>query len=245
MDHAAWIARCLGRAEGAPLASEDIAALTARLREDHYGAGTTLFRTGQVPSRVHIVRRGAVELSRRLKDRKVVLQIARSGDVVGDVPVFLRMTEFSDAITLEDTVILSIDSLTLHRLLRERPRLAWRWILSVSARMASGGARVADLLGGSLEARVARVLVRQADHGIVRLGQRILAELVGGERTSVNRVLKQLEAQGLVRLRYGHVEILDDAGLAGSAGLADWVGAKRAIGRTAFTTADDALPRGA
>src|SRR5581483_10049734 len=92
MEHAAWIARCLGRAEWGPLASGDVAALAARLREDPYPAGTALFRPGQAPRRVHIVHSGAVELSRRLKDRKVVLQIVRSGDVVGDVPVFLRVT---------------------------------------------------------------------------------------------------------------------------------------------------------
>ena len=46
-----------------------------------------------------------------------------------------------------------------------------------------------------------------------------LAELVGARRTSVNRVLKGLEAQGLVQLRYGQVEILDEAALSKVAGL--------------------------
>ena len=36
-----------------------------------------------------------------------------------------------------------------------------------------------------------------------------LAELVGGNRSSVNRVLKRFEEQGLVTVHYGQVEILD------------------------------------
>jgi hypothetical protein len=53
----------------------------------------------------------------------------------------------------------------------------------------------------------------------VRLSQAVLAELVGGRRTSVNRVLKRLERQGFLRLRYGQAEILDEGGLAAAAGL--------------------------
>ena len=46
-----------------------------------------------------------------------------------------------------------------------------------------------------------------------------MGELVGARRTSVNRVLKGLEAQGLVQLHYGQVEIIDEAALAKAAGL--------------------------
>lgn len=217
--HAAWIARCLGRGELAPLGTDDIAELAAVLGEDRYPAGTTIFTMGQTPARVHIIRRGAVELSRELRGRRVVLQILRPGDVLGDVPLFIRMTEPFDAVALDDSLILSIDSLTLRRLLEERPRLSWRWLVSVSERMAVTQARLVELLAGGLEAQVASVLVRQAEDGVVHLRQNVLAELVGGRRPSVNRVLKHLEAQQLLRLRYGSIEILDEAGLAVAAGL--------------------------
>jgi CRP-like cAMP-binding protein len=222
VEHAAWICRHLGRLvqpELAPLAPEDAAELAAELRDDEYDAGTYLFRAGQPPSRIHIVRRGAVELSCALHGRPVVLQILRPGDVVGDVPLFLRMPESFDAIALEDSRILSIDSLALHRLLTQRPQLAWRWMLSVSSRMMSAQARMVELLAGGLEAQIALVLLRRADHGFVHLRQGILAELVGGRRPSVNRVLKRLETQGLLRLHYGHVQILDEAGLAALTGV--------------------------
>ena len=63
------------------------------------------------------------------------------------------------------------------------------------------------------------VRLHRADHGVVHLSQSLLAELVGHQRTSVNRVLKRLEAQGLVKVGYGQVEIVDEAGLAAVAGL--------------------------
>lgn len=212
--HALWLAHWAVGSGFADSRSEDVEELAALSREDHYPAGMALFRMGQAPTRVHIIRSGAVGLSRLLGDRRVLLQILRPGDAVGDVPLFLRMTEPFDAIALEDTRTLSIDSLTLDRLLEERPGLARPWLLSVSARMDSLQARLMELLVGGLEARIASVLVRQAEHGVVRLSQSMLAEFVGGRRTSVNRVLKRLQARKLLRVRYGQVEILDEAGLA-------------------------------
>jgi CRP-like cAMP-binding protein len=216
---AEWIAQSFGRPELAPLRSDDIAALAALLREERYPAGTTLFRVGDAPTRVAIVRSGAVELSRTLNGRRVVLQILRAGDAVGDVGLFLRLTAPYDGVAVEDTLILSFDSVRLHRLLEERPKLAWRWLLSVSGRSVSYQTRLMELLAGGLEAQIASVLLRRADRGVVRLSQSSLAELVGGRRTSINRVLKRLEEQQLLQVRYGEVEILDEAGLAIIAGL--------------------------
>jgi len=216
---AEWIAQCLGRPELAPLAPEDIQELAALLREERYPTGATVFRMGEAPTRILIVRRGAVELSRMLNGRRVVMQIVRPGDVMGDVGLLLRKTAPYDGVTLEDTVILSLDSVRFHRLLEQRPRLAWRWLISVSGRLESYQSRLMELLAGGLEAQIASVLVRRAEHGVVNLSQSSLAELVGGRRTSVNRVLKRLEEQELVRVRYGQVEILDEAGLAKAAGL--------------------------
>jgi CRP-like cAMP-binding protein len=187
--------------------------LAALLGERAYPAGAVLFRFGELPARVHIIRRGAVELSRRVGGRRVVLQVLRAGDVFGDVPLLVRMTEPFDARALEDSVVLSADSVALFRLLERRPRLAQRWLVSLAARMAATQARLVDLLAGGLDAQVASVLTREAEQGVVRLAQSVIAELLGARRTSVNRVLKRFEARGLVRVGYGQVEIVDPPGL--------------------------------
>lgn len=217
--HAEWIAQQLGRPELAPLGPDDIEELAGLLCEEHYPAGTTVFRTGDPPTRVGIIRRGAVELSRNLNGRRVVLQILRPGDAVGDIGIFLRITAPYEGIALEDTVILTIEAVRFHRLLEERPRIAMRWLNSVSSRLVSYQTRLTEVLAGGLEAQIASVLVRRADRGVVKLSQSSLAELVGGRRTSVNRVLKRLEDQNLVRIRYGQVELVDEARLAMVAGL--------------------------
>jgi CRP/FNR family transcriptional regulator, cAMP and macrophage regulator len=217
--HAAWISQWLTPGDLAPLGAEDIRALAALLQEEQYPAGATVYKIGDAPTRINIVRSGAIELSRRAKGRRIVLQIHRDGDVFGDISLFLRMRVPWDAVALEDTVIYSFESVSLYRLLEQRPRLAWAWLHSVSARVAGFWFRVVELLAGGLEAQVAAVLVRRAENGVLHLSQGSLAELVGHPRTSINRVLKQLEAQGLVKVSYGQVEIVDEAGLAKLSGL--------------------------
>jgi CRP/FNR family transcriptional regulator, cAMP and macrophage regulator len=216
---AAWISQWLTPGDLAPIGADDIRELAALLREDHYAAGAAVYTIGDAPSRINIVRSGAIELSRHAKGRRIVLQIHRPGDVFGDVSLFLRMRVPWDAVALEDTVIYSFESVSLYHLLEQRPRLAWAWLHSVSARVAGFWSRVVELLAGGLEAQVASVLVRRAEDGVLHLSQGSLAELVGHPRTSINRVLKQLESNGLVRVSYGQVEILDEPGLAKVAGL--------------------------
>jgi CRP-like cAMP-binding protein len=216
---AAWIAQWLTPGDLAPLGAEDVRALAELLQEEHCPAGATIYKFGDAPARIHIVRSGAIELSRQLRGRRVMLQIHRPGDVFGDVSLFLRMRVPWDAVALEDTVIYSFESVSLYRLLEQRPRLAWAWLHSVSARVAGFWFRVVELLSGGLEAQVASVLIRRAEDGVLHLSQGNLAELVGHPRTSINRVLKGLEAEGLVRVSYGQVEILDETGLAKAAGL--------------------------
>jgi CRP-like cAMP-binding protein len=211
--HAEWIAECLGRPELAPLDPDDIAELAGLLHEEHFATGNVLFRIGDAPTHVGVVRYGAVALSRVLKGRRVVFHILRSGDALGDIGVFLRMTAPYEGVALEDTMVLTVDSIEFHRLLEEHPRLALRWLNSLSCRLISYQGRLAELLAGDIEAQIASVLIRRAVGGVVKLNQTHLAELIGASRSSVNRVLRQLEEKSLVRLRYSHVEILDEAAL--------------------------------
>jgi biotin operon repressor len=66
-----------------------------------------------------------------------------------------------------------------------------------------------EVLGGNLRQRVARVLIEEAQDGTLRLPQRRIARMLGVQRTSVNKILKSLEEDGLVTLSYGRVR-LDD-----------------------------------
>lgn len=67
-----------------------------------------------------------------------------------------------------------------------------------------------------IEARCCRWLLATHDRAgeqIIQLTQEALAEMLGVQRTTINGVIQQLEAKGLVRPHRGRVEIIDRAGL--------------------------------
>lgn len=209
-----WIALCLSRGREAPLSKSDVKLLVDEMGEASYAGGTFVFRQDEAAAKVHVVRTGIVELSREVNGRRVTLQILRPGDVFGDVPAFLGEPEVFDARALEDCTVLSLEADELFTLLQTRPLIARRWFVSMAERMAGLQDRLVDLLAGGIEAQLASILLREADDkDRVRTTQGTLAAMLGVQRSSVQRVLKQLEAANLIGLRYRCIDIIDRSGL--------------------------------
>ena len=215
---ARWLAACLSRGDLAPLGAEEVAELATEFERTSVVAGTLLFRQGDRPDRVYVLRSGSVELVRSVGVRRLALVVLRPGDVFGDVPVLLERPEPFDAEALEDSVVFTIDPERLSGLLRRRPRLAQRWHVSLADRMARTQERLFEVLAGGLDAQVAALLLHQPGRGDVGLTQKVVAELVGVQRSSVNRALKRLEAAGLIERGYRRITVVDAAGLAELAG---------------------------
>jgi CRP-like cAMP-binding protein len=215
----AWLADCLGRGSAAPISCADLEELAAHLVETTYAGGTRIYARDQLPERVHILRSGAIELARDLGERTVVLQLLRPGSVFGDIPLFLRTGELTEARAAEDSTVMSIDSVALFAMLGQRPGLARRWLVSVACRMAEMQDRVSDLLAGSLDRQVASWLLREAADRDVNVSQQTLARLLGARRTSVNQSLRRLEQEGLVVTGYRRVSVVDAERLRSTLGL--------------------------
>lgn len=209
-----WLAGCLGRGDLAPLSCDDLEELADHLTESRYAGGTAIYQRDALPERVHILRSGMVELSRDLGGRSSVVQLLQSGSVFGDVPLFLRTGEPTEARAVDDCIVFSIDSVTLFSLLGRRPMLARRWLVSLAGRMAEMQDRVSDLLAGGLDRQVASWLLREGGEEGVAVSQLTLARLLGARRTSVNQALRRLEADGFISTGYRRITVTNPAGLA-------------------------------
>lgn len=209
-----WLAGCLGRRDLAPLSCDDLEEFAGHLVEADYAGGTAIYERDALPERVHILRSGMVELTRELGGRSAVVQLVRPGAVFGDVPLFLRTGEPTAARAVEDSTVLSIDSVTLFALLGCRPMLARCWLVSLAGRMAGMQDRVSDLLAGGLDRQVASWLLRESAGGGVTVSQLTLARLLGARRTSVNQSLRRLETHGFITTGYRRITVVDPDGLA-------------------------------
>ncbi|GAB3488453.1 Crp/Fnr family transcriptional regulator [Amycolatopsis cihanbeyliensis] len=216
---AAWVARCVGRGSDVPLAQEDLAALATGLHTRVYQRGSVLFRGGAAADGVWIVRQGRVELAVGSGRRRAVVHVLRPGDVDGDIAYLLDMPLPYTARGLDDCTMLFLGSADFEGLLARRPPIARRWLSSVAQRLAASQQRIIGLLGRSLTEQVARLLLDEAAaDDTVPLPQRTLAAMLGVQRPSLNKILKEFERTGWIELRYANITILDPKGLAGAAG---------------------------
>lgn len=215
---AAWVARCVGRGRSAPLAAADLSALASVLHIHSMARGGVVFAAGHPPAGVWIVRDGQVELSVGSGRRRVVVHILRAGDVDGDIPLLLDMPLPYTARALTDTVCLFLDKAGFEALLASRPMIARRWLSSIAQRLATSQARILALLGRTLTEQVVRLLLDEAVNAQVSLPQRTLAAMLGVQRPSLNKILKDLERDGLIGMRYAGIDLIDTTGLARRAG---------------------------
>jgi CRP-like cAMP-binding protein len=208
---AAWMARTLDRREGLGVDPGGLDALARAITVVRLDAGTRVLSEGQHADEVAMVERGEIELYQGFGARRIVVQILRSGDVVGDVSHFCqRQSDFS-ARALTDVTMLRISGESLARLLRTDTTLCHLFLFSLAGRLGRMQHRVLELARGDLRNRIAALLVGETGgvSGVIRLPQATLAHLLGASRSSVNRILKEFETQGLLRVEYRRVEVLD------------------------------------
>jgi CRP/FNR family transcriptional regulator, cAMP and macrophage regulator len=117
-------------------------------------------------------------------------------------------------------MLIRLEREDLEALLASHPMIAQRFLYSLASRLERMQRRLLQLTGGELRTQLASLLLDEAgtDSEPVALPQATLAELLGARRPSVNRVLKELEARGMIRLAYRRVDILDAGALARVAG---------------------------
>lgn len=185
-------------------------------------AGSELFRQGDAPTHLFTAFRGWSYRYRLLGDgRRTILGIALPGDLVGvQGASFGRHTYSVRAATRSEFCALSLDRLP--DLLREHEGLAMRllWLSSHQARMTD---RLAIALGTcSAEETVAGFALdlynRLERRGMLESGgqafsfpltQAEIADHLGMTIVHLNRVLRKLDADGIINIRRGRLQIHD------------------------------------
>ena len=218
---AAWLARCVGRGQWAPLFDDDINELGQRLERTRFDPGALIFAQGKTSDAVWVFRRGRVELSRRDGRQRLIVQVVHPGDVDGDIGLILQMPFPYSAHAIDEVDALRLSAQDFEWLIASRPALARRWLSSVAARLMSAERRILQLAGRDLKMQVANLLLDEERDDSVALPQESLAALLAVRRPSLNKVLRDLEREGVVKLSYRCVDITDRRALVRAAGRAD------------------------
>jgi CRP/FNR family cyclic AMP-dependent transcriptional regulator len=192
-------------------------ALLAAAQVQRLDAGQRLFRRGDPPSGLYAVVEGAMRIGAVSQDGKeALLTLVEPPYWFGEISLFDGQPRTHDAFAEGPCTLLLVPQAELLALLERQPQY-WRdfaLLMSHKLRLAFIALEQMSLLPAA--PRLARRLLLIAENygegeprRRIHLAQEQLALMLAISRQTTNQILQELQAQGIVRLSYGEIEILD------------------------------------
>jgi CRP-like cAMP-binding protein len=181
--------------------------------------GAWLFSRGDRPDGLFAALDGAIRITATAPSGKeLLLAIVEPPMWFGEIAVFDGLPRTHDAVAAEKSAVLHVPAQALDRILEGEPRY-WRELgLLVASKLRLAFLAMEDSAVLPIADRLARrLLISVERYGewhdrtsrVVDLRQQELATMLSTSRQTVNQLLKELEDQGILRLSYRHIEILD------------------------------------
>jgi CRP/FNR family cyclic AMP-dependent transcriptional regulator len=209
------------------LNASQLAWVGERAHRRAYPAGTDIIIAEQPGEVVYIILTGTVKVHIEQADgRDVILSILGCGDTLGEMSLIDSVGRSASVVTLENSLMLWMDSATFQYMLDNFPPVARNLVRILSARVRLSDQLIQALATLDVTGRVARQLLafvekygRASGNGEmlipVRLSQGDIADLVGASRRRVNQAMVLFREQGLISFdQGGRITVHDRTGLA-------------------------------
>jgi CRP-like cAMP-binding protein len=190
----------------------------------HFSAGETIFREGEYSSSCYVISSGhASAVREHPAGRAITLARFGPGDVFGELAMLDNQRRSATLLALDEFEAITIPGDVMRRLLRERPEIAVRMVVSLGQKLRQTNERLVGQSFQTVQSRVAKALAElvetaqaegHVDGEIVIKGtQAELARLAGSSRESASRFLAVLERAGIITQGRGRVTVHDPAAL--------------------------------
>jgi len=184
-----------------------------------YPLGTTIYRDGDDP-RTLLVLRGLLRVYMSSPEgRQVTVRYARPADVLG-IALLVGGPAVVSCQTLDAVSLFRLDTRTLKAAAKQDARVSWALAEELNRRLYESLQQTAVNAFGSVRQRVATHLLdlasaqqRPSTALVARVTQQELSDAVGSSREVVARVLRDLRLEGLVATGTESIQVLDPAGL--------------------------------
>jgi CRP/FNR family transcriptional regulator, cyclic AMP receptor protein len=192
----------------------------SRLR--HLDRGSVLLLEGSVPTSLYIVVDGLLRVFvTSLDGTEPTLTIMFPGDHVGELGVLHNTPRSASVGAMRATSVLEVPGSIFHAAYRSDGAISRVIVEQLAHRLRQTSSRLCDLTLLDLGARLAKHLVDgltatpvgTAPFVNLAITQAELGQLIGGARQTINHLLAELEADGIVTVTGRRVEVLDVARL--------------------------------
>ncbi|MGC9520265.1 MAG: Crp/Fnr family transcriptional regulator [Anaerolineae bacterium] len=169
---------------------------------------------GDPTTSMYVVETGWLKVIKTsLEGREQILRFLGPGEAFNAVAVFADLPSSATIIALEPTTAVVLERETLLRLLDRYPAVTKAIMRSLARRVVHLVSMVEDLSLRTVEARLARYLVEQAEATTIHrerwTTQTEMASRLGTVLDVLNRALHRLADEGLIRVERHQIQILD------------------------------------
>jgi CRP/FNR family transcriptional regulator len=206
------------------LGADDRLRLASVARLHAFSRGETVFAEGDAPEFFCVVLTGRVKVFKMTPAGKdVILEIFGPGDPLGAVAAYEGHPFPASAVALEDTSMLLVPRGAFFALLERHPTLVRGLLAGLTHRLAELANRVAELSGGRVEPRFARLFLKLAHEqgrhergGMfvpVPLSRQELADMTGTTIETSIRIMSRWGKQRIVLTEKDGFVVIDTAEL--------------------------------
>lgn len=190
--------------------------LAARRRG--FGAGETVFRQDEGMDGLFLIEEGWFKVVKSSADgREQTLRVLGPGEAFNSLNLFVDTPNPATVEALEAAVVWHIPGTVVGELLHQDPGLAWGLIRHMAHQLQHLTELVADLSLRTVEARLARLLLEEAEDGVLDrhrwATQAEIAARVGTVTDVVNRALRNFVSDGLIYMERRKITLLDTQAL--------------------------------
>ena len=212
------------------LSQGEIAALIGNVPMTTAKKGAVIYRAGNGPEVLFMLKAGKVELYHRSPGgKKLTVAIVEQGTFFGEMSLVGQRLLGTDAVALEDSVLCAMSRHDVRLLMLEHPIVAFRVIEVLARRLEQTRNSLQEMAFSDVTGRVASLLLRLANQetGVIEgYSHQDLAAMVGCLRESFTETLDRFKQSRALTVGRKRIEIVDRSQL-------EWVVSQRSLDATA------------
>ncbi len=222
-DHHVRVTALLARIRHFDKLSDEVRqVITSSVVHRRFDAGQVIYVEGEPAESIYILETGWIKATRMTREgREQAMMFMRPAEVFGDIAVLTGTPYPATVVALDAVDVWVIPAKTILDLIPRQPEFAMAIIQRLGERVLHYVGLVEDLSLRSVEARLASTLLQHAEQSEGRLlvPRREwttfdeMAIRLGTVRDVLSRALKNLEAEGLLRVEKQAIILLDPKGL--------------------------------
>lgn len=187
----------------------------------HVQKDQSIFLSGDAFNGLYAVLNGSVRLGYiDIQGKEAIAAIAEPIMWFGEISLVDQQPRSHDAVAVQKSVILHLPSANLHQLLKQYPQFWFHIAQLTSQKLRFAFLELISFQTQNISQRLAQRLLSilngygnhlAIEHHTIRLSQEQLAQMLVCSRQTVNQELQELEKQGVLRVTFRKIEILDFA----------------------------------